>query len=134
MKAGDVSSRAMTDWIPLVIIVIAVLGAAALSFFAVAALLDPARLLPVGSELTDGVRTFAEHIAVRNVAIVLLIGVALVRQERRVLAFLLGLLGVVQALDAVLGARAGQLVQTVVPALLALVFLAAASYLLRNRS
>ena len=50
------------------------------------------------------------------------------------LAFLLGLLGVVQALDAVLGARAGQLVQTVVPALLALVFLAAASYLLRNRS
>jgi len=119
--------------VPVAISVIALLGALALGFFAVGALIDPAGLLPAGSEPAAGLRTYAHLMAVRNVAIVLVVAFVVVRREARVLAFLLALLGIVQAFDAVLGAADGQLLQTVVPGILSIVFFSAAYYLTRHR-
>jgi len=101
-------------------------------YFLVRSLLDPSGLVPGGD--TDAAMTYAGYMAARSIA--LLGGLAWFAMQRawRPLALLLLLNGVVQALDAVLGAARHQVPQTVGPAIFAVALFASGMALLRAES
>jgi hypothetical protein len=86
---------------------------------AVIAITDPALLLGPHDRVTDAVRVYAAYLFSRNLALAVVLVVALAARARRVLAALLLLTALVQLLDAAVDATTGRWV--LVPGLVVLV-------------
>jgi hypothetical protein len=103
-----------------------------MAYYAVGAAIDPGALVDGG----DGrpAHVYAGYMAARNVPIALGLAVLLAARSWRLLGYLAGLVGAIQALDVVVGAAQGQVAQTVFPALYAAALLAVGVWLVRTAS
>lgn len=116
------------------IIALTVFSAMGLTFFGLAGLFSPGKLLPAGTVVSEGITTYAHHMGARNLSIVILMVAALVLQSRRMLGYMLLLNGLIQAFDGVFGAMSGEVMRTVFPVLICVTNLLAAKYLLSRAS
>lgn len=104
--------------------------ASGLGFFGVLGLVDPAALAPGGD--AEAAEIFASYMSTRNLVLCVAAVLFLALRAWRALSLVLGLNAVVQALDAVLGAVRGDILETVSPAVIAVVLLAAVAALLSS--
>lgn len=70
------------------IIAFTIFGGIGLVFFALASLLNPAALLPAGSQINSAATTFAQYQASRNLAVALMLALVLMRRQAKVLGVL----------------------------------------------
>ncbi len=93
---------ALPKWLGLIVIP----GALLLAAGAIIALVNPAML--AGGEINGAVHVYAGYLVARNVALALLLVIALCAGARRPLSTLMVLTGVVQMLDGVMNAFEGR--------------------------
>jgi hypothetical protein len=86
-------------------------------YFVVRGLVDPGGLVPGGD--TDAAATYATYLAARGVVLLGALGWFAIRRNWRPLALMLVLNGIVQVIDAIIGATHGQIPETVGPAVFA---------------
>jgi len=111
--------------IGIAISVLTVLLAAGLAFFGVGALTAPSSLVPAGAS----VDIYAQFLASRNLPLALSLLIAVFIRDRRVLATLLAVGGLMQIGDLIIGIAHQSLAIVVAPFVLAVLYLAAAGYL-----
>lgn len=105
------------------------LGAVLMATGGVIALLRPIMLVSPHDQITSAVKTYAGYFAVRNLAIALLILIAMFSQARQVLATLLLVAAFIQVLDVVMDCVEGRWVLVPGVLILSLVFFAASARL-----
>jgi hypothetical protein len=117
-------------WVRRTVFVTVAATVVASGYFVVRGLVDPGGLVPGGD--TEAATTYATYLAARGV--VLLGGLAwfAILRAWRPLALLLVLNGIVQAIDAIIGAVNGQVPETIGPAVFAAALVACAAALRRT--
>ncbi len=96
----------------------------ALAFFGVKALTAPAEGLPAGTTIA----IYAQFMAARNIPLVIALIAAIFVRDRTVLATLLGLGGLIQIADAMIGISIGSASLIISPLILATLYFLSARY------
>ena len=116
-----------------VIVTFNLLIALASGGFAVAALINPAFLLPSGSEVTPAVDFYVRYYAVRSLLLLSCIVILALLGSTSWLGGFLILAGLIQAGDVLIGTSYGSWQQILLPAIAAGIHLASARWILRYR-
>jgi hypothetical protein len=104
-------------------------GAVLMATGGVIALVRPIMLVSRQAQITSAVKIYAGYFAVRNLAIALLIIIAMLLQARQILATLLLVAAFIQVLDAVMDCIEGRWVLVPGVLILSLIFFAASARL-----
>ncbi len=99
--------RVCSSW-PWWLVASVVVGALLMGAGGLIALLKPAMLVSPGDEITGAVRVYASYLVSRNLALAIMLLLALTLRARRVLGGLMFLTAVIQLLDAGLDAIEGR--------------------------
>lgn len=111
---------------------IALLGALGMVYFGLTAWLSPLQQLHEGASLTEGITIYSRYLAARNLPIAALLVYLVVKFDRRVMGYALLLMGMIQALDTIIGISENNVPAIIAPLVLSTCFFASSYYLLKK--